>query len=85
VDRNARELVDWLRNYAASLRYHSDQGILKQQLHEAATLISKGQVIIKREGRHMVIGAAGQPGWRRLTWRERLALWLLRDKTEIRP
>lgn len=84
MDRNDRELVDWLRTYAAGLRYNSPDGVLKQQLHSAATTIAKAQVTIMHLNGQHLIGAPGQE-WRQLTWRERLALWLLQDKTEIRP
>lgn len=85
MGRHETELVSWLRNHAAGLSYLGSNSVLKQQLHEAAGAIEGSQVMVAKLGwNHVGISAPGH-NWRRLTWRERLALWLLRGETEVRP
>jgi len=88
MGRHADELVSWLRNHAAGLSYLGANSVLKQQLHEAASAIEGLEVKVEQDARgKWVIGRMSPQGWlwRFLTWRERLALWLLHGETEIRP
>lgn len=83
--RQHDELVAWLSGHARQLSYNGKDAVLKMQLHEACTAIRAHNVSVApavRGGGLVVFGANGS---RRLTRRERLALWLLKGKTEIRP
>lgn len=84
MSRHLTELAKALREHAAPLGYLSGQGVLKQQLYQAADELEKQAVTVTRDGdgKHVVAGAFAV---RVLTRRERLALWLLRGKTEVRP
>lgn len=86
MGRRETELVGWLRNHANGLSYLGPNGVLKQQLHEAAALIEEDDVHVEIIGHDVCICSARGPKHTRvLTWRERLAMWLLRGETEIRP
>lgn len=86
MGRHARDLVIWMRNYANGLSYLGSNGMLKQQLYEAASLIEEDDVHVEIIGHDVCICSARGPTHSRvLTWRERLAMWLLRGETEIRP
>ncbi len=88
MGRHETELVAWLRRHAAGLSYLSTSGVLKQQLHEAASAIEGLEVKVERDADgKWVIGRMAPQGWlwRHLTRREQLAIWLLRGETEIRP
>lgn len=85
MSRHHDELVAWLGGYASLLPYNGKDAVLKAQLYEASSAIRANNVSIApaAAGRGLVVFGAN--GSRRLTWRERLALWLLDGKTEIRP
>lgn len=71
---------------ARAISYHDPEpvGAIKHTLREAAYFIDSQCIRVhrKRDGL-LMITARGKA--RFMTWRERLAYWLLRNKTEIRP
>ena len=69
---------------AVSYHDHEPIGAIKHTLREAAYFIDSQCIRVhrKRDGL-LMITARGKA--RFMTWRERLAYWLLRNKTEIRP
>lgn len=84
--RHASELADRCAGLARGLSYNEDstQSTMKHTLRECSYFIDSQIVRLhkKRDG-VLAINARGKS--RFLTWRERIALWLLRGKLEIRP
>ena len=86
ADRHASELADRCAGIASCMTYNEGEteSAAKHTLREAAHFIDSQNVRLhkKRDGL-LAINARGKS--RFLTVRERLAVWLLRGKTEIRP
>lgn len=83
MGRHEQELVVRLRRHAAGLRYHGADSLLKVDLYESARALENQQVSVDRVEKTWMVRSACAS--RPITWRERLALWLLRGATEIRP
>ena len=85
-DCHASKLADRCQGIARTLTYNESphEAAAKQTLREASHFIDSQVVRLhkKRDG-VLAINARGKS--RFLTWRERLAIWLLSGKTEVRP
>lgn len=80
------KLASQCQGIARCLSYNSGhhEGEAKHALIEASMILDKHAVRVhrKKDGL-LVISARGKS--RFMTWRERLAFWLLKGKLEIRP
>lgn len=85
-DRRRRFLSDValrLQGFARCLSY-SDDGPLKHTLLEASHALDSHAIRVhKKRGGLLIVNARGRS--RYMSWRERLAHWLLNGRTEIRP
>ena len=69
---------------AGTLSYDADEDATKRALHDASHALDSESVRVYRfEGVMHIENARGKRRW--MTFRERLAMWLLRGRTEIRP
>lgn len=84
MSRHLTELASALREHAHPMGVLGPQNVLKQQLYQAAVELEY-QVITVRPCKGVPSVHDNRGRSRKLTRRERLALWLLRGKTEIRP
>lgn len=86
MTKPATELADRCAGLARGLTYNDDatQSTIKHTLRECSYFIDSQvcRVHERYDGR-VVINARGKS--RLMTWRERVAHWLLRGKLEIRP
>lgn len=83
--RYSSALADRCRGIARTLTYNEEpQGSIKHTLHECSHFIDSSNVCLIRN-RDGLILRNGRGKERYATFRERLAIWLLRGNTEIRP
>jgi len=80
------KLASQCQGVARCLSYNNShqEGEAKHTLIEAASALDKHSVRTHRKNDGiLIINARGKS--RYMTWRERLSMWLLRGKLEIRP
>ena len=80
------KLASQCQGIAGCLSYNDKhiEGEAKHTLLEASMILDKHAVQVrKKEGGLLLVNARGKS--RYMTWRERLARWILKGKLEIRP
>lgn len=74
------ELASWMQSKSRQLSYDGRDGPLKHQLREASHALN-GEAVKVSNG--VIRNARGSK--RKLTLRERTAIWILDGRTEVRP
>lgn len=80
------KLADQCKGIASCLSYNNErnEGEAKHALIEASMILNNHSVRVHRKADGLlIINARGKS--RYMTWRERLACWILKGKLEIRP